>query len=209
MKKVFNLLLISLFSLSVFSQNISKELRDNLAGLYDNAASAAKGKDYKKAIALYDSIVSYCSSLSDKDKESISGYLGSVYYNSACYCSLLNDKEKAIDNFEKAIEYRWNNYAHALRDSDLDNLRNEKRFQEAMLKLKKAGDFLQILKDAPDYNNDMPKEKIQFTYLDASDPDLVHIRQYFNLDSIAGDGDEVSQIKNLMITLHITGLTAV
>ena len=202
MKKVFNLLLISLFSLSVFSQNISKELRDNLAGLYDNAASAAKGKDYKKAIALYDSIFSYSSSLSDKDKESISWYLGSVYYNSACYRSLLNDKERAMGDFEKAIEYRWNNYAHALRDSDLDNLRNEKRFQEAMLKLKKAGDFLQILKDAPDYNNDMPKEKIQFTYLDASDPDLVHIRQYFNLDSIAGDGDEVSQIKNLMTWVH-------
>lgn len=202
MKKIFNLLLVSLFSLSVFSQNIAKEVRDNLARLYDNAGSAAKDKDYKKAIALYDSIFSYCSSLPDKDKEAILGYLGSAYYNSACYRSLLNDKEKAIDDFEKAIECKWNNYAHALRDSDLDNLRNEKRFQDAMLKLKKAGDFLQILKDAPGYNNDMPKEKIQFTYLDASDPDLVHIRRYFNLDSIAGDGDEVSQIKNLMTWVH-------
>ncbi|MFT4224705.1 TPR end-of-group domain-containing protein [Dysgonomonas sp.] len=202
MKKVVSLFIISLFSLSVFSQNISKEVEDNLQKLYKDAYSAAKNKDYQRATVIFDSLISYYNHLPSKDKEAVSRFLGPVYYDNACYYSLLNNKEKALDCFEKAIEYKWNNYGHTLQDSDLDNLRNEKRFKEAMLKLKKTGDFLQVLKDAPDYNNDLPKEKIQFTYLDASDPDLVRIRQYFNLDSIAGKGDEISQIKNLMTWVH-------
>lgn len=202
MKKVVNLLIISLFSLSVFSQTVDKATLNNLQKLYSDANSAGVSKDYKKAIVKYDSLISIYNNLPSKDKEAVAPFLGSVYYNSACSHSLLNDKERALDSFEKAIEFKWNDYAHTLQDSDLDNIRNEKRFKEAMLKLKKSGDFLQVLKDASDYNNDLPKEKIQFTYLDASDPDLVHIRQYFNLDSIAGKGDEISQIKNLMTWVH-------
>lgn len=40
-----------------------------------------------------------------------------------------------------------------------------------------------------------------FTYQSATDSNLVRVRRYFNLDSIAGDGDEISQIKNLMYWL--------
>lgn len=202
MKKVISLFIISLFSLSVFSQTPDKTTLDDMQKLYNAAGSAAGNKDYRKAIVMYDSLISYYNHLPDKDKDAVSPYLGSVYYNNACYYSLLNNKEKALDNFEKAIEYKWNNYAHALQDSDLDNLRNEKRFKDAMLELKKIGDFTQVLKDANGYSNELPKQKIEFTYLEASNPNLVRVRQHFNLDSIAGKGDEISQIKNLMTWVH-------
>lgn len=202
MKKVVSLLIISLFSLSAFSQNIRKEVQENVLKLYNDANSAAKDKDYKKAIVMYDSLISFYNHLPEKDKVAVAPFLGSVYYNNACSYSLLGNKEKALDNFEKAIEFKWNDYAHTLQDSDLDNIRNEKRFKATMLKLKKTGDFREVLKDASNYNNDLPKQKIEFTYLEASDPDLVRIREHFNLDSIARKGDEISQIKNLMTWVH-------
>ncbi|MDR1091323.1 MAG: transglutaminase domain-containing protein [Prevotella sp.] len=202
MKKIASLLIISLFSLLAFSQTSGNTPLVDLQKLYNAASSAAGDKDYKKAIVLYDSLISYYNHLPDKDKETISPFLGLVYYNKACSYSLLNNKEKALDNFEKAFEYKWNDYGHTLQDSDLDNIRNEKRFEDVMLKLKKIGDFTEVLKDASGYSNDLPKEEILFTYLEASDPNLVRIRQYFNLDSIAGKGDEISQIKNLMTWVH-------
>lgn len=202
MKKLVSLVFILLFSLSAFSQTSDQSIWNKMQKFNNNANDAVKNKDYKKAVVIQDSLVSYYNSLPDKSKKVFSSFLGSVYYNRACYRSILNEKEKAIDDFEKALEHKWNNYGHALKDTDLNNIRNEKRFKEAMLKLKKAGDFLQILKDAPGYTKDLPKQKIEFSYLEASNPDLVRIRQHFNLDSIAGNGDEISQIKNLMTWVH-------
>lgn len=202
MKKAVNLVIILLFSLSGFSQISDKTISEDLQKLYNSAGLAANKKDYKEAIAQYDSLISYYNNLPRKDKEELASYMGMVYYNNACYLSILNSIERALDNFGKAIEFKWNDYAHALQDSDLDNLRNENRFKELMLELKKIGDFQQILRESSDYNLELPKEKIQFTYLNASDSNLVNIRQHFNLDSIAGEGDEISQLKNLMTWVH-------
>lgn len=202
MKKAVNLVIILLFSLSGFSQISDKTISEDLQKLYNSAGLAANKKDYKEAIAQYDSLISYYNNLPRKDKEELASYMGMVYYNNACYLSILNNIERALDNFGKAIEFKWNDYAHALQDSDLDNLRNENRFKELMLELKKIGDFQQILRESSDYNLELPKEKIQFTYLNASDSNLVNIRQHFNLDSIAGEGDEISQLKNLMTWVH-------
>lgn len=202
MKKAVSLLVISLFSLSVFPQTPGKTTIDDLQEQYIAAVSVARNGDYEKATTLLDSLISCYNQLPDKDEEDMFSFFGMVYYDSACCYSLLNNKEKAIDHFEKAIEHKWNDYAHTLQDSDLNSLRDEKRFKEAMLKLKKTGDFTEILKDSHGYNNDIPKEEIQFTYIDTSNPDMVRIRQYFNLDSIAGKGDEISQIKNLMTWVH-------
>lgn len=202
MKKVIVLIFISLFSLSAFAQGIDKEIVSNMQRYYNRSGSAAKEKNYKEASVQLDSLISYFDNLPTRDQDAVSPFMGSVFYNNACCLSLLNNKEKALYNFEKAIGYKWNDYAHALRDSDLDNIRNEKEFDALMAELKKSGDFLQTLKDAPDYNSELPDGEIRFTYLNASDPNLIRIRHHFNLDSIAGNGDEISQIKNLMTWVH-------
>jgi hypothetical protein len=43
-------------------------------------------------------------------------------------------------------------------------------------------------------NSDLPK----FTYEPATSENLKKVREFFNLDSIAGQGDEISKIKNLL-----------
>lgn len=43
---------------------------------------------------------------------------------------------------------------------------------------------------------------IEFTYMDSSDADLRTLREEYNLDAIAGDGDELSRIMNLMFWVN-------
>lgn len=61
---------------------------------------------------------------------------------------------------------------------------------------------LQILKKAAAYNLNDERQVPAWTYLPAEDPYLKKLRKEFNLDQVAGDGDEISQIKNLLYWVH-------
>jgi len=62
--------------------------------------------------------------------------------------------------------------------------------------------FLEILKTASIYDTCRINKKIKFKYQSKNNSHLKSLRKYFKLDSIAGDGDEVSQLINLMNWLH-------
>ena len=64
--------------------------------------------------------------------------------------------------------------------------------------------YLDILKTADKYNIDDKRYIPKFTYQSKDDPDLVEIRKGFKLDSIAGEGNEVSKILNLLLWVHNT-----
>ncbi|RBL89307.1 transglutaminase domain-containing protein [Chitinophaga flava] len=61
---------------------------------------------------------------------------------------------------------------------------------------------LEILKKAKQYNNNDKRELPAFTYQPASDTALKRIRHDLKLDSIAGTGNEISQMINLMQWVH-------
>ena len=79
-------------------------------------------------------------------------------------------------------------------------LLNEK--DTAYTQIKYAPSYLDKLKMAKDYKNEIDVQVPVFTYQDASHPNLVALREGFNLDSIAGTGNEVSQILNLLHWIH-------
>lgn len=60
---------------------------------------------------------------------------------------------------------------------------------------------LEILKESPAYGTDTVR-KPEFVYAAPSDSLLRLSRERFNLDSIAGDGYDVSRIKNLLYWVH-------
>ncbi len=68
------------------------------------------------------------------------------------------------------------------------------------------GDFgktkLQVLKESAPYDTYTGTEDLVFKYADPSDSQLTVTREYFNLDSIAGSGDDISRIKNLLYWVH-------
>ncbi|MDE7165936.1 MAG: leucine-rich repeat protein [Bacteroidaceae bacterium] len=59
---------------------------------------------------------------------------------------------------------------------------------------------LELLKKTPPYTRG--GEKVAFSYAPPSDSLLTETRNRFNLDSIAGDGDELSRMKNLLHFVH-------
>ncbi len=60
---------------------------------------------------------------------------------------------------------------------------------------------LEILKESPAYSHDsVPRQ--WFTYVLPQDSMLTETRSHFNLDSVAGQGDDISRIKNLLYWVH-------
>lgn len=70
------------------------------------------------------------------------------------------------------------------------------------LKMEETIDYMGILKNAKKYNVKDHKVLPPFTYQDSSNADLVKLRKFYNLDSIAGQGNEISQILNLLHWIH-------
>ncbi|MBK8724420.1 MAG: transglutaminase domain-containing protein [Saprospiraceae bacterium] len=62
--------------------------------------------------------------------------------------------------------------------------------------------YLSILKKADKYNTEEKREIPKFTYQSADHPSLVALRKGFNLDSIAGEGNEISKILHLLHWIH-------
>ena len=90
-----------------------------------------------------------------------------------------------------------------IEDPDLDNIRSERGYAETVEKAREQGDFMWILRQVGPYDSSAPTDSLpRFRYADPNDRDLVRVREYFNLDSIAGSGDELSKIRNLMHWVH-------
>jgi hypothetical protein len=135
-------------------------------------------------------------------QKTYAGYQINAYYNLSCTYSLLNKKRLALDYLDRSIRAGYTNYSHMQEDTDLDNIRKEKRFAALMEPLRKIGDYGYILKRGEQYNLRDTTTVPVFTYQSASQPELAALRKAFNLDSIAGQGSEVSKILNLLHWIH-------
>lgn len=62
--------------------------------------------------------------------------------------------------------------------------------------------YIDVLKKAAQYDYSDKTSIPVFTYQDKNNPDLVALRKGFNLDSIAGTGNEVSKVLNLLHWIH-------
>lgn len=94
-------------------------------------------------------------------------------------------------------------YPTISKDSALKLLYGDKEFETIVQKVKEASDYLYILQQAPAYTRSTRPDTLpRFTYALSDDPNLVRVRQYFRLDSVAGTGDEVSKIKNVLTYIH-------
>ncbi len=163
---------------------------------------AYKQKNVNTYNKLLNEFLSEYGKLSVDDKNKFSKNLKSAYYNLCCTYSLLNNKQMALKYLNKAIEAGYVNYKRIQLDSDLDNIRKEKDFQGINNRLRNIGDYIYILKKAEKYNPADQRQVPKFTYQSSDNPNLRILRKTFNLDSIAGTGNDISQILNLMHWVH-------
>lgn len=61
---------------------------------------------------------------------------------------------------------------------------------------------LEILKEAAPYSAYKGDADLTVTYTESDDSLLTRSRKYFNLDSVAGQGDDITRIKNLLYWVH-------
>jgi len=125
-------------------------------------------------------------------------------YNLACGYSLLNDKTGAVAFLERALAAGYRDYYNLSVDPDFKNVRQDKDFQRLVAKVKSVGDYAQILKDHAAYKAQPELEVPEFTYQGATESELRELRRTYHLDDVAGQGDDVSRITNLMRWVHKT-----
>jgi len=73
---------------------------------------------------------------------------------------------------------------------------------EALTEIKYAPGYLDLLKSSGGYNYNDKRHIPKFTYQPEGDVNLNALRKGFKLDSIAGEGNEISKILNLLHWVH-------
>jgi len=152
---------------------------------------------YKKHL---DEFVAKYNKLNEKEKSNYSYYLHEEYYLLACAYAAKGDKKSAVDCLEKSKD---DDYNELLADHDLDVLRKDPRFIKFLDAAKnKVSKYQTALQAAPKYNTEGTDTLPAFTYQSPDDLNLVALKTAYNLDSVAGKGNDVSQIINLMEWVH-------
>jgi hypothetical protein len=194
------LLLLWCFTLNANAEN--KEFETFAQEQSQLMHKAYEKKDTKTYDQLLTVFMSRYEKLTPQDKKFYSGYLNNAYYNLSCAYALLGQKKEAVAYLDKSIKAGYINYAHILEDTDFEGIRNDAGFKALIQPLRRVGDYPYILKQAAAYNTNDNRAVPTFTYQQASNPNLVTLRKAFNLDSIAGKGNEVSKVINMMNWIH-------
>ena len=197
----FILLLILFFHFSIAMarnkdfEEYAKHETDLLVGAYQKHDAGTYGK-------LLDGFLDKYNHLSKADQKLYAPYLINAYYNFSCTWALTGNKAMAINYLGKAINAGYLDYNHICGDADLNTLRNDAAFKSLLLPLRNVVDYLYIIQKADAYNIADNRPLPAFTYQGTGTPELVILRKTFNLDSIAGTGNEVSKVINLLYWVH-------
>jgi len=169
--------------------------------LDSNRREASKLKNYNKCIELITEWANRYDELPAAMQKNFMGWKAGMYYNLACYYALIDEKPQALDCFRTSVQSGYSDYASTLTDSDLNSLHDEFVFKEQLQKMREKGDYPYLLKNSGAYSQG-GTALATFTYQDATAPELVAFKQKYKLDSVAGNGDEISKFKNLLFWVH-------
>ena len=169
--------------------------------LDSNRQEASKLKNYNKCIVLITDWVNRYYELPAALQKNFMGWKAGMYYNLACYYALIDEKPQALDCFRTSVQSGYSDYESTLTDSDLNSLHDEFVFKEQLEKMREKGDYPYLLKNSGPYSQG-GTASATFTYQDATAPELVAFKQKYKLDSVAGNGDEISKFKNLLFWVH-------
>ena len=193
------LILINLNAFSQIEENFFEKLSRTQDSLMIEAYNQGNVKNYNKNLNI---LLSKYDELSNEEKSIYSNVLANCYYNFSCLYAIKNNKQKAILYLKKSVDKGYTNYDHLQVDPDFDNIRSSQEFIEFNSYFRKIADYPFILKKAKKYDTTDVRITPNFTYQSKNDTNLIALRKAFNLDSIAGKGDEILTILNLMHWLH-------
>ena len=197
----FVLLLMMIFLFSMAKAE-NKEFETYANHEHELLLDAYQKRDVNTYGKLLEDFLDKYNHLAPADKKFYLPYLIDAYYNFCCTWSLSGNKAMAISYLDKAIKAGYMDYSHISEDTDLENIRNEAAFVSLIKPLRNVGDYLYIIQKAGAYNTADNRPLPAFTYQSAENPDLSILRKTFHLDSIAGTGNDVSKVINLLYWVH-------
>ncbi len=203
----------SLFPILLFiflNTNVLKgQTNDNGFATYANHQgelmhNAYVARDFEKNRKLLDELVDRYNKLSKTDRANYRGYITNAYYNQSCIYSILNNKPMALAYLDSSVKKGYYDYSHIKEDSDMDNIRNEVRFKQLTETMRSVGDYHYILVRGEKYNFNDRRAIPAFVYESSKDSCLVSLRKTFKLDSVAGAGNDISQVLSILHWVHNT-----
>jgi len=193
-KQVIILIALLLSSQFLFSQmDASKKMEQFIEKKATDWQESYEKKDVVAYAKLLKEFAGIYESLDSISKQDYLGTNSSAHYTMACLYAIANNKKEALDFLHKTIAAGsgYFDYKTLDTDPDIDNIRNEPEFQKILAKMKQCGDYLSILKNANKYNFSDNRSIPKFSYQGNDNPNLVALREGFNLDSVAGQGSDV------------------
>lgn len=103
----------------------------------------------------------------------------------------------AVDYLAQAVAAGYDGYDELMNEEAFKPLHTDSLFIRLSRQLQNVRDYLTVLRSAAPYATPQP-----FTYAAPTDSGLQRVRQFFNVDSIAGTGDEITRMKRLMYWVH-------
>lgn len=115
-------------------------------------------------------------------------------------------KQEAVNSLLKALAdgKLEISYKQLQNDSDLAGILEAEELKDVLAKLRETTDYLYILQKAPAYVRLQVMDSLpQIKYAPATDPDLMRVKQYFQLDSVVKQTkNEVDLIKCILTYIH-------
>lgn len=183
--------------------DFKKEFAEKHRTLSKEMQKAEAEKQYAKVVQCTWGIIKAYEAMPAEAQNESGFNKGAYLYHIAGYEAMQKHKKAAVDAFEKAYLNGFKSYAYILKDTKIDNIRQEKKFQEVLSKIKEDADFVRTLQKSAEYSTNMQTDTLpRFTYMNPNDSNLVRVRQYFKLDSVAGAGNEIEKIKNILTYIH-------
>jgi len=202
-KKFYILLIAVVFYQNAVAQYSVDEFRNYSYELVNEVYQNFNSKDYAKAYQLIVSWQNQYSLLPENLQMNLIAFAQDNAYDLARYYALTGYPEHAIQQLQAAIKKGFRNYYKLKSDTFFNSLYAHQDFINLLSSLQKIGDNLSILRTTPVYST-YQSNLSDFTYQNNYAAPLRQLRQHYNLDSIAGNANEETQIINLMRWVHHT-----
>ena len=201
-------MVMTICMMSVMSVNAQtrrmQEFQDEFSKYQTEYRDLMHGGKHKEAIAPLKNCIAMLDTttifqVSPIPEGAIKEQKGLLYYDLACCHALLGQKKQALMTLEQSVLLGYKDYNNMVNDNDLRSLRKDKKY-EALLAQVNDRQPLSVLRKSAPYAKE--EKKVEFRYQPNESMNLRWVREYFKLDSVAGQGDELSKIINLLHFAH-------
>ena len=201
------LTMVFTFAMGAVAQQIRMMEFQKMMSMHDTTyKNFTREGNYKEAIAPLTTLINILDTTTvcqdtDFSPEMLKAAKADYLYDMACCYALMKQKKQALEALGKSVESGYKRYDNMVNDNDLISLRKDKKYQ-ALLAEVKDRQPLSVLKKSASYALDSIKMDNPFRYESKESRSLRMVREYFKLDSVAGQGDELSKIINLLHFAH-------